>query len=94
MQSPGIAKKKLGLDRPCRLCDQTMYFGYSGPLEGVCGRCTDTLKGALGGGLRRQANVVVRAKNRGVGGVAFGLFFLGVVAGLVAAQFLHGILPF
>jgi hypothetical protein len=31
----------VGLDKPCRKCGQPIYFRYKGPIEGLCGRCTD-----------------------------------------------------
>ena len=33
--------KTVGLDRPCGVCEQPMHYTYSGPVEGLCGRCAD-----------------------------------------------------
>jgi len=31
----------VGLDTPCRKCGRPIYYNYKGPVEGLCGRCTD-----------------------------------------------------
>ena len=36
----------VGLDKPCRKCGKPIYFRYKGPVEGLCGRCSDTGKRA------------------------------------------------
>jgi len=34
-------RRGLGLDTPCSMCGEEIYYNYKGPFEGVCGRCTD-----------------------------------------------------
>jgi len=33
--------RTIGLDKPCRVCGKPIHYTYSGPVEGVCGRCAD-----------------------------------------------------
>ena len=33
--------KTVGLDKPCRVCGKPIHYTYSGPADGVCGRCAD-----------------------------------------------------
>jgi hypothetical protein len=33
--------RTVGLDKPCKVCGRPVYFNYKGPVEGVCGRCSD-----------------------------------------------------
>ena len=51
----GVSRKPrtVGLDKPCRVCGQPIHFTYSGPVEGVCGRCVDERK------RRSTASIVV-----------------------------------
>ncbi len=48
MDSPARPTKPLratvGLDKPCRKCGRPIYFNYKGPVDGLCGRCSDTGK--------------------------------------------------
>ena len=39
--------RKLGMDKPCSHCGSPIYFNYSGPLDGICGKCTDVLRRRL-----------------------------------------------
>ena len=32
----------MGLDKPCSKCGEPIHHTYVGPVEGVCGRCSDT----------------------------------------------------
>ena len=34
--------RTVGLDKPCRKCGRPIHHTYVGPVEGLCGRCTDT----------------------------------------------------
>ena len=34
----------VGLDTPCKKCGRPIYYNYKGPVEGLCGRCTDTTR--------------------------------------------------
>jgi len=36
----------VGLDKPCRKCGRPIYYNYKGPVEGLCGRCSDTTRRA------------------------------------------------
>jgi len=38
---PRNKRPTVGLDVPCRKCGRPIYFNYKGPVEGLCGRCTD-----------------------------------------------------
>jgi hypothetical protein len=31
----------VGLDVPCKKCGRPIYYNYKGPVEGVCGKCSD-----------------------------------------------------
>lgn len=37
--------RPLALDKPCKVCGEPVHYAYSGPIEGVCGRCTDRRRG-------------------------------------------------
>ncbi len=92
--APTPLKRKVGLDQPCRLCDQEIYFGYKGPVEGVCGRCVDRLRSSLNGRGAGQ-KVVYRGVQRPMGrvGVMFGLFIFGAIVGFLVHHFVPH-LPF
>ncbi|MFQ5843412.1 MAG: hypothetical protein ACE5JG_00315 [Planctomycetota bacterium] len=47
--------RRVGLDQPCRICGQQVYFGYRGPVSGICGRCTDQLRTHFRGRRSRPA---------------------------------------
>ena len=34
--------RTVGLDKPCSKCGAVIHHSYVGPVEGVCGRCSDT----------------------------------------------------
>ena len=34
--------RTVGLDKPCRKCGKPVSYLYKGPVEGVCGQCTDS----------------------------------------------------
>ena len=52
--------KTVGLDRPCRVCGKPIHYKYSGPVEGVCGRCADTRRTK---GVRRYHRGMVLRRN-------------------------------
>jgi hypothetical protein len=31
----------VGLDVPCQKCGRPIYYNYKGPVDGLCGRCSD-----------------------------------------------------
>ena len=33
--------RTVGLDKQCSMCGAPIHHTYAGPVEGVCGRCTD-----------------------------------------------------
>jgi hypothetical protein len=87
--------RKLGMDKPCSQCGSPIYFNYSGPLDGICGKCTDVLRrrlaprqGAHGHGLSGQSN-----RRRGFGWISITLAFLAGAAAATIAAF-AGISPF
>jgi len=41
---PARPQRRVGLDKPCSLCGQAIYFNYRGPVEGICGRCADRVR--------------------------------------------------
>jgi hypothetical protein len=38
---PKTRRPTVGLDAPCQKCGRPIYYNYKGPVEGLCGRCTD-----------------------------------------------------
>jgi len=84
-------KRKVGLDKPCRLCGQPIYFGYQGPIEGICGRCADRkLRAHRGKGATRT--LVVRRDRRRRGLLA--ALLLAFLAGAAAMYLAGPYLPF
>ncbi len=41
---PSKPQRRVGLDKPCSLCGEAIYFNYKGPVEGICGRCADRVR--------------------------------------------------
>ena len=81
-------KKPVGLDKPCQLCEQTIYYGYDGPVEGICGRCVDLIRGKRGGN-SGKSRVVIRNKTaKASGSFLFLAFAVGVIAGILVQPFL------
>ena len=74
--------RRIGLDKPCSMCGSAIYFNYSGPLDGICGKCTDRLRHRLGE--RVQGSTRVRGGSRS-GGFGWGSLLLAFVAGAAAA---------
>jgi len=85
---PARPQRRVGLDKPCSLCGEAIYFNYRGPVEGICGRCADRVRkkpkrakarrtGAAGGS---------RVRRRG------GYLLLALLALAVAAFIAHSIL--
>ena len=44
MKGASRKPRTLKADKPCRECGKPIHYTYSGPIEGVCGRCTDNRK--------------------------------------------------
>ncbi|MHC4957862.1 MAG: hypothetical protein ACYTGN_05755 [Planctomycetota bacterium] len=80
--------RKLGADKPCSACGQPIYFGYKGPLDGVCGKCTDRLTA-------RHQQVMARtvAVSSGKGGLGLVWVLLAFAAGAAAGAFARPFLP-
>lgn len=55
---PKTRRPTVGLDAPCQKCGRPIYFNYKGPVEGLCGRCTD-------GGARSTAARFSRSRRIG-----------------------------
>jgi len=86
--------KTVGLDKPCSMCGAPIHHTYAGPVEGVCGRCTDkrrrkrvrTRRVALHGNgpapkRRSTASAVVLVSLVMVGGAAAVLLVLRLLLG-------------
>jgi len=91
-RQPRTQRPPLGADVPCRQCGEPIYYNYRGPVEGVCGKCSDGLKRVSRTPSRRLAPV---ERPRGVhaawlGAVAVFAFAAGAFAGYLA----HTFLPF
>ena len=77
----------MGLDKPCRQCGRPIYFHYRGPIEGVCGKCTDR---ALRGARRRPRSRMV---NLDGASPRKGLWIFVVLAVVAAAALTLLLLP-
>jgi len=86
--------RTVGLDKPCSKCGAPIHHTYAGPVEGVCGRCTDnrrrkrvrTRRVALHGNRpapkrRSTASAVVLISVVMVGGAAAVLLVLRLLLG-------------
>jgi hypothetical protein len=64
---PRPKRPTVGLDVPCRKCGRPIYYNYKGPVEGLCGRCTDTSHKAvrLGGRNSRRIGFFEGKRSRG-----------------------------
>jgi len=86
-QSVKRARPVVGLDKPCRQCGRPIYFNYRGPIEGVCGKCTDR---ALRGARRRPRGRVTHLADRSP---RKGLWVFLVLAVIAAAALTTLLLP-
>ncbi len=78
-------KPKVGLDKPCSQCGQPIYFNYRGPIEGICGKCTDRALASRKRTVRTQSRVV---EKRSVKGPVIATLILGILLGAAALYFL------
>lgn len=90
-RQPRIQRPPLSADAPCRQCGQPIYFNYRGPVEGVCGKCTDNLKQVVRTPGHRLAPI--EGQGRGIrwawlGMVGLFAFAAGALAGYLAHDFL------
>ncbi len=85
--------RTVGLDKPCRVCGKPIHYTYSGPVEGVCGRCTDK-RGRRGGSVRayHRGMVFDRAPKRRSKAAIAVLLTIVIVGGAVAVAFALGLL--
>jgi len=86
-------QRKLGLDKPCSMCGSAIYYNYKGPIEGICGKCTDQMRRRLSP--RSGSPAGGRASRRGRGGFGFGSLAIAFLCGAAAAVIvlLNGWLP-
>ena len=86
------ANRKVGLDKPCNMCGKAIYFNYQGPLDGVCGNCTDQLRHRLAPRGRSGGSVAQKTRT---GGFGWGAVLLAFLAGAAAAAIvlLSDVLP-
>ena len=80
-------------DKPCSVCGKPIHYTYSGPVEGVCGRCTD--KRRRGGGSVRpyhRGMVIGRAPKRRSKAAIAVFVTIVIVGGAVAVAAALGLL--
>ncbi len=82
-------RRGLGLDRPCSMCGKEIYYNYSGPFEGICGRCTDRMIAKHRRTTKRRTVVVERVGRAGL----FLVITLTFLAGAAAAILFRPYLP-
>ena len=87
--------RKLGMDKPCSQCGSPIYFNYSGPLDGICGKCTDVVRRRLAPRQGAQTHGLngPSKRRRGFGWGAVTLAFMAGAAAATIAAF-AGFLPF
>lgn len=92
VQANSAQNRKVGLDTPCGMCSGVIYFNYRGPIDGICGKCTDDLRTRLGG--RCVTGGQPRQRSR-VAGFGLGALVCAFVAGCAAAVAViySGVLP-
>jgi hypothetical protein len=84
--------RKLGLDKPCSMCGSAIYYNYKGPVQGICGKCTDHLRRRFA---PRGSGPIGGRISRGGGGFGFGALALAFLCGaaLAVIVLLNGWLP-
>jgi hypothetical protein len=85
-----VKKRALAADKPCHQCGEPIYYGYQGPIEGVCGRCADK---SLRSHRRTLTRTVMVARERRSLGI-WAAILLSFLAGAAAMYFAHPHLPF
>jgi hypothetical protein len=83
-------QRSVGLDKPCRQCGQPIYYNYQGPVDGICGRCTDR---ALKKRRTERTKTVVRDRQVGRGALLLAVviaFLAGAAAMYLALPYLLG----
>ncbi|MHC4223721.1 MAG: hypothetical protein ACYSX0_01760 [Planctomycetota bacterium] len=88
-ESPGPGQRAVGLDKPCSQCGQPIYYNYKGPVEGICGRCTDR---ALRNRRIERTRTVVRGGSSGRGTRLLALL-VAFLAGAAAMYLAYPYLP-
>jgi len=90
---PRTQRPRLGADVPCRQCGEPIYFNYRGPVEGVCGKCTDHLKGTVRSPGRPLGPIGAPRGSTAWLWIPF-LVLVAFAAGALAGYFAHDFLPF
>jgi hypothetical protein len=80
----------VGLDEPCRQCGDPIYYNYRGPIEGLCGKCTDRQTSQRSRDMRRMGAVHHRESRFWIVATVILAFACGAVAGWLA----NATLPF
>jgi hypothetical protein len=83
-ERPRNARPTVGLDSPCRQCGQPIYYNYKGPIEGVCGKCTDRMRHSA----RSRHRIRGFASGRGARRRRIGIGLVLAVAAVAAAGYL------
>jgi hypothetical protein len=81
----------VGLDEPCRQCGDPIYYNYRGPVEGLCGKCTDH---QLSQRAARDMPKMVGRHQRESRFWILATVTLAFACGAVAGWLAHGVLPF
>ena len=91
VQQTSAQNRKVGLDKPCGMCSGTIYFSYCGPIEGICGKCTDDLRSRLGTSGAGNGPTIRRTR---VSGYGLGTVIFAFLGGAAAAAivFYSGVL--
>jgi len=77
----------VGLDKPCRKCGAPIHHTYTGPVEGVCGRCSDTRRRRRVSTRRLGTDVMGHAPKRRSTASTVVLVLLVMLVGGVAGTF-------
>ena len=81
-------RRGLGLDKQCSMCDEDIYYNYSGPFDGVCGRCTDRIIARHRKTGRGRTVVIKRSGRRGRPALLLLVFLAGAAAAIVLRPYL------
>ena len=79
--------RTVGLDKPCRKCGAPIHHTYAGPVEGVCGRCTDKRRRRRVRTRRLGMSVTSHAPSRRSTASTVVLVSIVMVVGAVAVAF-------
>ena len=79
--------RTVGLDKLCSRCGAPIHHTYVGPVEGVCGRCTDKRRGRRVRTRRLDMNVNGHAPKRRSTASTVVLVSIVMVVGALAVAF-------